>query len=239
MEPTTSNQIVRSVWMVLRLTFGLVPIVAGADKFTDLLVNWDTYLNPDIASMLPFSAHVFMQIVGGIEIIAGLIVLAKPSVGGWIVMAWLICISLQLLAMAIYFDVAVRDLLMASGDNVEKAATRVEQELGAIDIWINNAMVSVFSPVKEMKAEEYKRVTEVTYLGVVYGTLAALKKMLPRNSGTIVQVGSALAYRSIPLQSAYCAAKHAVAGFIDSLRCELVQQKSKVHVTMLQMPALN
>src|SRR6266513_311191 len=115
MEPTTSNQIVRSVWMVLRLTFGLVPIVAGADKFTDLLVNWDTYLNPDIASMLPFSAHVFMQIVGGIEIIAGLIVLAKPSVGGWIVMAWLICIALQLLAMGKYFDVAVRDLVMAIG----------------------------------------------------------------------------------------------------------------------------
>src|SRR5438270_5903458 len=96
-----------------------------------------------------------------------------------------------------------------------------------------------FSPVMEMTAEEYKRVTEVTYLGVVYGTLAALKRMLPRNRGTIVQVGSALAYRSIPLQSAYCAAKHAIAGFTDSLRCELVHQKSKVHVTMVQMPALN
>jgi uncharacterized membrane protein YphA (DoxX/SURF4 family) len=115
METTTSNQIVRSVWMVLRFTFGLVPIVAGADKFTDLLANWDNYLNPDVASMLPFSAHVFMQIVGGIEIIAGLIVLAKPSVGGWIVMAWLICIALQLLAMGKYFDVAVRDLVMAIG----------------------------------------------------------------------------------------------------------------------------
>src|SRR5437773_4024410 len=96
---TTSNEIVRSVWVVLRITFGLVPIVAGIDKFTDILANWDMYLNPSIVSMLPFSAHVFMQIVGGIEIVAGIIVLAKPSVGGWIVMAWLICIVLQLLAM--------------------------------------------------------------------------------------------------------------------------------------------
>jgi len=89
--------------------------VGGADKFTDLLVNWDIYLNPDIASMLPFSAHVFMQVVGGIEIVAGLIVLAKPSVGGWIVMAWLICIALQLLAMGKYLDIAVRDLVLSVG----------------------------------------------------------------------------------------------------------------------------
>jgi hypothetical protein len=100
-------------------------------------------------------------------------------------------------------------------------------------------MASVFSPVKEMRPEEYKRVTDVTYLGVVYGTLAALKRMLPRNRGTIIQVGSALAYRSIPLQSAYCAAKHAIAGFTDSLRCELIHDRSKVQVTMVQMPALN
>jgi len=100
-------------------------------------------------------------------------------------------------------------------------------------------MVSVFSPVKEMLPEEYKRVTDVTYLGFVYGTLAALKRMLPRDRGTIVQVGSALAYRSIPLQSAYCAAKHAISGFTDSLRCELIHDKSRVHVTMVQMPALN
>jgi short-subunit dehydrogenase len=100
-------------------------------------------------------------------------------------------------------------------------------------------MASVFSPVKQMRPEEYKRVTEVTYLGVVYGTLAALKRMLPRNRGTIVQVGSALAYRSIPLQSAYCAAKHAIAGFTDSLRCELIHDNSEVRVTMVQMPALN
>ena len=128
---------------------------------------------------------------------------------------------------------------VADAEAVEQAAVRVEKELGPIDIWVNNAMTSVFSPVKEMKAEEYKRVTEVTYLGVVYGTLAALKRMLPRNRGVIVQIGSALAYRSIPLQSAYCAAKHAIAGFTDSLRCELIHDKSKVHLTMVQMPALN
>ena len=115
METVTSNPTARSVWTILRITFGLVPIVAGADKFADLLTNWDMYLNPNIASMLPFSAHVFMQIVGGIEIVAGLIVLAKPSVGGWIVMAWLICIALQLIAMGKYLDVAVRDLVMSIG----------------------------------------------------------------------------------------------------------------------------
>ncbi len=128
---------------------------------------------------------------------------------------------------------------VADAEAVEAAAMKIEEEFGPIDIWINNAMASVFSPVKEMTPEEYKRVTEVTYLGVVHGTLAALKRMLPRNQGTIVQVGSALAYRSIPLQSAYCAAKHAVAGFTDSLRCELIHDKSRVHLTMVQMPALN
>ncbi len=128
---------------------------------------------------------------------------------------------------------------VANSAAVEQAADSVERKLGPIDIWVNNAMASVFSPVKEMEPEEYKRVTEVTYLGVVYGTLAALKRMLPRNRGTIVQVGSALAYRSIPLQSAYCAAKHAVAGFTDSLRCELIHDKSNVRLTMVQMPALN
>jgi NADP-dependent 3-hydroxy acid dehydrogenase YdfG len=128
---------------------------------------------------------------------------------------------------------------VADSGKVEAAAAAVEKEFGPIDIWINNAMASVFSPVKEMKPEEYKRVTEVTYLGVVYGTLAALKRMLPRDRGTIVQVGSALAYRSIPLQSAYCAAKHAIAGFTDSLRCELIHDKSRIRLTMVQMPALN
>jgi NAD(P)-dependent dehydrogenase (short-subunit alcohol dehydrogenase family) len=135
-------------------------------------------------------------------------------------------------AMALPLDVA-------DATAVEEAAAAVEKEMGPIDIWVNNAMTSVFSPVKEMLPEEYKRVTEVTYLGVVYGTLAALKRMLPRDRGTIVQVGSALVHRSIPLQSAYCAAKHAIAGFTDSLRCELAHDKSKVRVTMVQMPALN
>jgi NADP-dependent 3-hydroxy acid dehydrogenase YdfG len=128
---------------------------------------------------------------------------------------------------------------VADADAVEKAAALVEERLGHIDIWVNNAMTSVFSPVKEMEAAEYKRVTDVTYLGTVYGTLAALKRMLPRNRGTIVQVGSALVYRSIPLQSAYCAAKHAIAGFTDSLRSELIHDKSKVRLTTVQMPALN
>jgi short-subunit dehydrogenase len=128
---------------------------------------------------------------------------------------------------------------VADAKGVEEAASEVEDRFGPIDIWVNNAMASVFSPVKEMTAEEYKRVTEVTYLGYVYGTLAALKRMLPRDRGSIIQVGSALAYRSIPLQSAYCAAKHAIIGFTDSLRCELHHDKSKVNVSVVQMPALN
>src|SRR5579871_940842 len=128
---------------------------------------------------------------------------------------------------------------VADAEQVEAAAERVEAKLGPIDIWVNYAMASVFSPIKQMTAEEFKRVTEVTYLGYVYGTLAALKRMLPRDRGTIVQVGSALAYRSIPLQAAYCAAKHAVLGFHASLRTELLHDKSNVHTTMVQMPALN
>ena len=122
---------------------------------------------------------------------------------------------------------------------VESAAAKFESELGPIDAWVNDAMVSVFSPVKEMEPEEYRRVTEVNYLGFVYGTLAALRRMLPRDRGTIVQVGSALAYRSIPLQSAYCATKHAIVGFTDSLRCELYHDKSNVKVTAVHMPAMN
>jgi NAD(P)-dependent dehydrogenase (short-subunit alcohol dehydrogenase family) len=128
---------------------------------------------------------------------------------------------------------------VADAAAVEDAAERIERELGPIDVWVNNAMVSVFSPVKEMTAEEYKRVTEVTYLGYVYGTLAALKRMLPRDRGSIVQVGSALAYRGIPLQSAYCGAKHAIQGFTEALRCELLHDGSHVRVTMVQMPAVN
>jgi NAD(P)-dependent dehydrogenase (short-subunit alcohol dehydrogenase family) len=128
---------------------------------------------------------------------------------------------------------------VADAEAVEEAARRVESELGPIDIWINNAMVSVFSPIIEMKPEEYRRVTEVTYLGYVYGTLAALRRMLPRDRGTIVQVGSALAFRGIPLQSAYCGAKHAIDGFTDSLRCELIHGRSHVRVTAVHLPALN
>jgi short-subunit dehydrogenase len=128
---------------------------------------------------------------------------------------------------------------VAQADQVEAAAEAIEKGLGPIDIWINNAMVSVFSPAKEMTAGEYKRVTEVTYLGYVYGTLAALKRMLPRDRGIILQVGSALAYRGIPLQSAYCGAKHAIQGFTESVRCELIHDKSRVKISMIQLPAMN
>jgi short-subunit dehydrogenase len=128
---------------------------------------------------------------------------------------------------------------VANADQVESAAAQIEAEFGQIDIWINNAMTSVFSPIKQMAAAEFQRVTEVAYLGYVYGTLAALKRMLRRDRGVIVQVGSALAYRGIPLQAAYCAAKHAVQGFCDSLWCELLHDNSNVKVTMVQMPALN
>jgi short-subunit dehydrogenase len=128
---------------------------------------------------------------------------------------------------------------VADAEAVEAAAGTIERDLGPIDIWVNNAMVSVFSPVRELQADEVRRVTEVTYLGVVYGTLAALKRMLPRDRGTIVQVGSALAYRGIPLQAAYCGAKHAIQGFTESLRCELLHDGSRVHVTMVHPPAMN
>ena len=122
---------------------------------------------------------------------------------------------------------------------VEAAATSFEERLGPIDVWINNAMVSVFSPIKEMNAAEFRRVTEVNYLGYVHGTLAALRRMLPRNRGRVIQVGSALAVRSIPLQSAYCASKHAIVGFTDSLRCELIHDKSKIKTIVVHMPAMN
>lgn len=128
---------------------------------------------------------------------------------------------------------------VADDGQVEHAAEVVERTFGPIDIWINNAMLGVMSPIKDMQPEEYKRVTDVTYLGQVYGTLAALKRMLPRDHGKIVLVGSALAYRGIPLQSAYCGAKHAIEGFADSLFAELLHDKSKVSVTMTQMPAMN
>lgn len=128
---------------------------------------------------------------------------------------------------------------VADNEQVEAAAAKVEKAFGPIDIWVNDAMTSVFSPFHQMNAEEFKRVVDVTFMGQVYGTMAAMRRMLPRDRGTIVQVGSALAYRSIPLQSAYCAAKAAVRGFTDSLRTELIHLKSRVHLTMVQMPALN
>ena len=128
---------------------------------------------------------------------------------------------------------------VADAAQVEAAADRVEQELGPIDIWVNDAMTTVFAPFAELSPEDYKRATEVTYLGYVWGTMAALKRMLPRDHGTIVQVGSALAYRAIPLQAAYCGSKFAVRGFTDSIRTELMHDKSKVHITMVQLPAVN
>lgn len=128
---------------------------------------------------------------------------------------------------------------VANAQAVDEAAIALKERFGPIDIWINNAMVSVFSPVHEMQPEEYKRVTEVTYLGQVYGAQSALKQMIPRDKGSIVFVGSALAYRGIPLQSAYCAAKHAILGFFESLRTELLHNKSNIHVSMVQLPAMN
>lgn len=128
---------------------------------------------------------------------------------------------------------------VSDAEAVERSAQVFEDEFGDIDIWINNATTSVFSPIKQMTSDEFKRVTEVTYLGVVYGTQAALKRMLHRDRGMIVQVGSALAYRAIPLQSAYCAAKHAIQGFTESLRSELIHDDSNVRVTMVHLPGVN
>ena len=148
-------------------------------------------------------------------------------------------------------DAAAQEIRRAGGQAVvlpcdvsdaaalQKAAHRLFDEYGRIDTWVNDAMVSVFSPVVEMTPDEYRRVTEVNYLGAVYGTLAALRYMLPADDGVILQIGSALVYRSIPLQSAYCATKAAIRGFTDSLRCELIHDKSRVKVCMLQLPAVN
>ncbi|MBX6762935.1 MAG: SDR family oxidoreductase [Rubrobacteraceae bacterium] len=128
---------------------------------------------------------------------------------------------------------------VADYEQVEEAASRVERELGPVDVWVNDAMTTVFAPFKEITPQEFRRATEVTYLGAVYGTKVALERMLPRDRGTIVQVGSAMAYRSIPLQAPYCGAKHAMKGFTDSLRVELKHDGSNVHVTMVQLPGLN
>jgi NADP-dependent 3-hydroxy acid dehydrogenase YdfG len=136
-------------------------------------------------------------------------------------------------------EALVLPLDVADSKAVEAAAQKVEDEWGKIDVWVNDAMVSVFSPVDQMLADEYKRVTEVTYLGYVYGTLSALKRMKARNKGVIIQIGSALAHRSIPLQSAYCAAKHAIAGFSESLRTELLHDRSRVQVCQVNLPAIN
>jgi NAD(P)-dependent dehydrogenase (short-subunit alcohol dehydrogenase family) len=122
---------------------------------------------------------------------------------------------------------------------VESAAEAVERELGPIDVWVNDAMATVLAPLVEVTPEEFRRATEVTYLGAVYGTMAALKRMVPRDRGTVVQVGSALSYRAIPLQSAYCGAKFAMRGFTDSVRTELMHDGSSVWITMVQLPALN
>ena len=133
--------------------------------------------------------------------------------------------------------VAVADV--SSSDDVEQAAQTIERAFGPIDVWINNAMTSVLGPIKEIAADEFRRVTEVTYLGVVHGTLAAMRRMIPRDKGVIIQVGSTLAYRGIPLQAPYCAAKHAVQGFHDSLRSELMHDGSNVQVCMVNLPAVN
>ena len=128
---------------------------------------------------------------------------------------------------------------VADHAQVEKAATEVEAQFGPIDVWINVAFTSVFAPFTEITPEEFRRVTEVSYLGYVYGTMVALDRMRHRNAGTIVQVGSALGGRSIPLQSAYCGAKHAVNGFTESVRCELLHEGSGVRITVVQLPAVN
>ncbi|WP_053638939.1 SDR family oxidoreductase [Streptomyces sp. NRRL F-4707] len=128
---------------------------------------------------------------------------------------------------------------VADAEAVDAAAGRVEEELGPIDVWVNAAFSTVFAPVPEIRPEELRRATEVTYFGFVHGTQAALRRMTPRDRGTIVQVGSALAERSVPLQAVYCGAKHAIQGFTESLRCELLHDRSGVRVTMVQMPGLN
>lgn len=128
---------------------------------------------------------------------------------------------------------------VADAAAVERAAIRVERDLGPVDVWVNNAMTTVLAPFVEVSPEEFRRVTEVTYLGQVYGTMAALARMLPRDRGAIVCVGSALAYRGVPLQAAYCGAKHAIQGFTESVRCELLHGGSHVWITMVQLPALN
>jgi NAD(P)-dependent dehydrogenase (short-subunit alcohol dehydrogenase family) len=128
---------------------------------------------------------------------------------------------------------------VAEFDQVQAAAAAIEERLGPIDVWVNNAMTTVFAFLDDVEPREFERATRVTYLGAVWGTKVALARMLPRDRGTIVQVGSALAYRGIPLQAPYCGAKHAMQGFQESLRCELRHRGSKVHATMVQLPGMN
>jgi NAD(P)-dependent dehydrogenase (short-subunit alcohol dehydrogenase family) len=136
-------------------------------------------------------------------------------------------------------EALVLPLDVSDSQAVDDAAAGVEERFGPIDVWINDAMATIFAPVRKISAEEFRRATEVTYLGTVWGTMAALRRMAPRNRGVIVQVGSALAYRGIPLQAPYCAAKHAIQGFTESLRTELIHERSGVHITMVQLPAHN
>lgn len=145
----------------------------------------------------------------------------------------------QVEVMAVGGKAVIYQVDAADAEGMEKAAEEVEEQFGPIDIWVNNVMTTVFAPTMQIGPEEFRRVTEVTYLGYVYGTQAALRRMVPRDRGVIVQVGSALSIRSIPLQSPYCGAKHAVRGFTDSVRSELLHDKSKVHLTMVQLPGLN
>ena len=143
----------------------------------------------------------------------------------------------ELQARGVRTVVAAADV--ADWGQVDAAAQRIESELGAIDVWVNNAMTAVLGFVHDTSPEDFRRVTEVTYLGYVHGTLAALRRMRPRDRGTIVQVSSALAHRGIPLQATYCAAKHAIKGFTDSLRAELIHDRSNIHVTMVALPGIN
>jgi short-subunit dehydrogenase len=136
-------------------------------------------------------------------------------------------------------EAAVAAADVSDAEALFAAAEKLQNSLGSVDVWVNDAMVTVFSPFVDMTPEEYRRVTEVTYLGFVHGTMAALRLMRPRNRGTIVQVGSALAYRGIPLQSAYCGAKHAIRGFTDSLRTELIHDRNNIHLTVVNLPAVN
>jgi NAD(P)-dependent dehydrogenase (short-subunit alcohol dehydrogenase family) len=128
---------------------------------------------------------------------------------------------------------------VADAAAVDAAADAIEVELGPIAVWVNNAMATIFSPIADIAPDDFKRATEVTFLGTVYGTMAALRRVRPRNRGTIVQVGSALAYRAIPLQAPYCGAQFAIRGFTDALRGELLHERSRVHLTMVHLPAVN